>query len=265
MPRRSSSGARRSPDRRGACCGCARARVRVVPLAPHPAFQAAGSATVGRGPGATGPRRRRRRDGAARAAGALPRVLRPVRRAPRRRHVPARPRQPGRAAAAARRSRPNAWPPRVLIVGASPGDRAALARAAARLGAGDALVYAPGDAAGAARRAGPRRPRRGHAGAHRRGRPAGARRDRGRRPGRRRHRSGRCRRPSGGPGSSSSHATRSDWPRRSAPPGRTTASAARLVEAALERPSARRTWADVALETRRIYAEVGVRSPEPTG
>ena len=36
-----------------------------------------------------------------------------------------------------------AWPPRVLIVGASPADRGALARAAARLGVGEALVYAP--------------------------------------------------------------------------------------------------------------------------
>jgi glycosyltransferase involved in cell wall biosynthesis len=37
----------------------------------------------------------------------------------------------------------NAWPPRVLIVGASPDDRAALARAANRIGGGDALVYTP--------------------------------------------------------------------------------------------------------------------------
>ena len=35
------------------------------------------------------------------------------------------------------------WPPRILIVGASPGDRAALARAAARLGVGEALLFAP--------------------------------------------------------------------------------------------------------------------------
>ncbi len=35
------------------------------------------------------------------------------------------------------------WPPRVLLVGASPDDRAAIARAAARHGAGDALAYAP--------------------------------------------------------------------------------------------------------------------------
>jgi glycosyltransferase involved in cell wall biosynthesis len=35
------------------------------------------------------------------------------------------------------------WPPRVLLVGASPDDRAALARSAAREGVGDALAYAP--------------------------------------------------------------------------------------------------------------------------
>jgi glycosyltransferase involved in cell wall biosynthesis len=35
------------------------------------------------------------------------------------------------------------WPPRVLLVGASPEDRASLARAAAREGVGDALAYAP--------------------------------------------------------------------------------------------------------------------------
>ena len=36
-----------------------------------------------------------------------------------------------------------AWPPRVLLVGASPADRASVARAAARKGIGEALVYAP--------------------------------------------------------------------------------------------------------------------------
>jgi glycosyltransferase involved in cell wall biosynthesis len=35
------------------------------------------------------------------------------------------------------------WPPRVLVLGASPDDRAAIARAAARLDTGDLLVYAP--------------------------------------------------------------------------------------------------------------------------
>ena len=36
-----------------------------------------------------------------------------------------------------------AWPPRVLLVGASPDDRAALARATAREGVGELLAYAP--------------------------------------------------------------------------------------------------------------------------
>jgi glycosyltransferase involved in cell wall biosynthesis len=36
------------------------------------------------------------------------------------------------------------WPPRVLLVGASPADRASIARAAARKGIGEALAYAPG-------------------------------------------------------------------------------------------------------------------------
>lgn len=35
------------------------------------------------------------------------------------------------------------WPPRVLLVGASPDDRASLARAAGRAGIGESLVYAP--------------------------------------------------------------------------------------------------------------------------
>jgi glycosyltransferase involved in cell wall biosynthesis len=37
-----------------------------------------------------------------------------------------------------------AWPPRVCVVGASPDDRASLSRAAARAGVADAIVYAPG-------------------------------------------------------------------------------------------------------------------------
>lgn len=52
-------------------------------------------------------------------------------------------------AALARDGRPDGlasdvpWPPRVLLVGATPGDRAALARAAAREGVGETLTYAP--------------------------------------------------------------------------------------------------------------------------
>jgi len=36
------------------------------------------------------------------------------------------------------------WPPRILLVGASPDDRASIARAAARRGLGESFVYAPG-------------------------------------------------------------------------------------------------------------------------
>jgi glycosyltransferase involved in cell wall biosynthesis len=36
-----------------------------------------------------------------------------------------------------------AWPPRVLLLGATPEDRASVARAAARKGVGEALAYAP--------------------------------------------------------------------------------------------------------------------------
>ncbi len=39
--------------------------------------------------------------------------------------------------------RASAWPPRVLLVGASPDDRASIARAAARRGVGEAIAYAP--------------------------------------------------------------------------------------------------------------------------
>ena len=41
----------------------------------------------------------------------------------------------------------SSWPPRVLLVGASPDDRAAIARAAARRGVGEAIAYAPALAA----------------------------------------------------------------------------------------------------------------------
>lgn len=44
----------------------------------------------------------------------------------------------------ARLARAVAWPPRVLVLGASPDDRAALARQAFEAGVGDALAFAPG-------------------------------------------------------------------------------------------------------------------------
>jgi glycosyltransferase involved in cell wall biosynthesis len=123
------------------------ARVRVVPLAPHPAFVAVG---VEHG----GSPMTSRAAAAARAAAATERARLGL---PERylvyfgrfdaRHdvggflralaeLGARPRPRGLPAAAA-------WPPSVLIAGASPEDRASLARAAGRVGAGETLVFAP--------------------------------------------------------------------------------------------------------------------------
>jgi glycosyltransferase involved in cell wall biosynthesis len=118
------------------------ARVHVIPLAPHPAFS---SPEPGEAAGA-GPRKgwapvpERERLGlperylvyfgrfdARHDVGTLLRALATLGGRPRPRGLPA--------------AAP--WPPRVLIVGASPADRASLARAAGRLGTGDALVYAP--------------------------------------------------------------------------------------------------------------------------
>jgi len=56
----------------------------------------------------------------------------------------------GRLASAgrpARLAKALAWPPRILVLGASPDDRAALARQAFEAGVGDALAFAPGLAA----------------------------------------------------------------------------------------------------------------------
>lgn len=105
-------------------------RIRVVPLAPHPAFSAAGDAGVDERARLGLPGRYLvyfGRFDARHDVGTLLRALAALAERPRPRSVPAAD-----------------WPPRVLIVGASPDDRAALARAAGRLGSSDALVYAPG-------------------------------------------------------------------------------------------------------------------------
>ena len=152
------------------------------------------------------------------------------------------------------------WPPRVLLVGASPDDRASIARAAAREGVGEALAYAPALAAAGPGRPGPRRPGGDPAGRLRGGRPAGHRgarlRDAGRRVGgRAAPRAGRRR-----PGSSSSRATPTGWPSRWPRSGPTTASTPRSPRLPRRgRAADRRTWADVARETRAVYAEVGIR------
>jgi D-inositol-3-phosphate glycosyltransferase len=49
----------------------------------------------------------------------------------------------GRAGRPAELAEAVPWPPRVLLVGATPDDRAALARAAARVDVGECLAYAP--------------------------------------------------------------------------------------------------------------------------
>jgi glycosyltransferase involved in cell wall biosynthesis len=231
------------------------ARVRVVPLAPHPAFAA--EPGVPGGPGTTDD-----------AAGERSRLGLPERylvyfgRFDARHDVAtllralaalgSRPRPRGLPAGAA-------WPPRVLIVGASPGDRAALARAAGRLGAGDALVYAP--AMSPERLAGLVRGARAvvmPAISDASGLPAldaiaaavpvvatgvGALPEvvgqagilvEPRDPAR------------------LAEAIRTAWADDRV--------RSRLVEAAIERRATARTWADVAEETRRVYADVGARS-----
>jgi glycosyltransferase involved in cell wall biosynthesis len=50
----------------------------------------------------------------------------------------------GAAGRPARLAKAVAWPPRVLVLGASPDDRASLARQAFEAGVGDALAFAPG-------------------------------------------------------------------------------------------------------------------------
>ena len=232
-------------------------RVRVVPLAPHPAFQGAGAATWDVVPGSTGsgdavdettrlglPARYLVYFGRFDARHDVGTFLRALAT------LAARPRPRGVAAAD--------WPPRVLIVGASPDDRAALARAAARLGAGDALVYAPAmavdrlaqlvrgaravvmpaltDAAGL--------PALDAIAA---GVPVVA----------------------GSVGALPEAVGRAGIlveprdPERLAEAIQTAWADDRLrgqlVDAALEHPNARRTWANVADETRRVYADVGVR------
>jgi glycosyltransferase involved in cell wall biosynthesis len=110
-------------------------RIRVVPLAPRPAF--AGRQTKRNERAATDLRARLGVDDrflvftgrfdARLDHGALFGALA---------SLAARPRPPGLDGAIA-------WPPQVLLAGASPDDRASIARAASRQGVGESLVYAP--------------------------------------------------------------------------------------------------------------------------
>jgi glycosyltransferase involved in cell wall biosynthesis len=231
-------------------------RVRVVPLAPHPAYAARLEPANGEPPSPGDAEERERlglpdrylvyfgRFDARHDVATLLASLAELASAARPRGLPAR----------------AGWPPRVLIVGASPADRAALARAAGRAGAGDALVYAPSmaperlaglvagsravvmpaitDAAGlpaldaiaagvpvVATAVGALPEAVGQAGILVEPRD----------PGR------------------LGQALRTAWADDRV--------RGRLVDAARARAAAGRTWADVALETRGVYAEVGARQP----
>jgi glycosyltransferase involved in cell wall biosynthesis len=237
-------------------------RVRVVPLAPHAAFQAARaeawSASPGAGAGGDANESARLglpdryivyfgRFDARHDVGTFLRALA---------NLAARPRPRGLSA--------TAWPPRVLIVGASPDDRAALARAAARLGAADALIYAPSMA--------PQRLASLVRGARAVVMPALT--DAAGLPALDAIAAG-VPVVAGSVGALPEAVGRAGIlveprdPERLAEAIRTAWADDRvrgqLVEAALEHPNARRTWADVALETRRIYADVGVREPATDG
>jgi glycosyltransferase involved in cell wall biosynthesis len=120
-----------------ALLGIRRARLHVIPLAPRPAF--AGTPPDRSGP-TIDPRTERERLG-------LPgRYFVYSGRYDARQDLATLLMALARLAAAGRPTglpEGESWPPRVLLVGASPDDRAALARAAARHGVGDSISYAP--------------------------------------------------------------------------------------------------------------------------
>jgi glycosyltransferase involved in cell wall biosynthesis len=106
-------------------------RLRVVPLAPRPAFRAATPSTAGDERGRMGlPERYAVYAGRFDARQDLPTLLEALSRL---------------AASPAPDGVPeDAWPPRIALVGASPDDRAALSRAAARAGVDALLAYEQG-------------------------------------------------------------------------------------------------------------------------
>jgi glycosyltransferase involved in cell wall biosynthesis len=128
-----------------------RERLRIVPLAPRPAF--ARPASASQPAGTTAAARTGARSEAVAAAELRTRLGLPDR------YVVLAGRFDARLdlatllsalASLARAGRPVGldptvpWPPRILLVGASPEDRAAIARTAARRGIGEAITYAPG-------------------------------------------------------------------------------------------------------------------------
>lgn len=116
-------------------------RVRLVPLAPHAAFRPAAADGAGARPG-SGEAARRERERLGLGARYLVHAGRFDARHDVRTLLAA-------LALLADEPRPPslppdvAWPPRVCLVDATPDDRAAVSRAAARAGVGDVLAYAP--------------------------------------------------------------------------------------------------------------------------
>ena len=220
--------------RPAACSGSGGSRLRVVPLAPAagvrarppvaaaPAPRAAGSASGSSGSGSTD------------------RYLVFSGRFDARLDLDDAPVAPSRALARAgparrARRRTSPWPPRVLLVGASPDDRASVARAAARKGVGESLAYAPGLAGRGPGRARPWRAGGGPARRLRGGRAAGHRGDRLRDAGRRVR--GRAAARAGRPGRAAGRTARSrtGWPspwRRSGPTTTSTTGSPPALESA---------------------------------
>ena len=115
-----------------------RERIHIVPLAPRPAYAAAGAKRVGAETGAD-------RAVADRLGLDGPYLVYPGRHDVRQDAATMMSALAGLAAT----ERPSdlsattPWPPRLLVLDATPGDRASIARVAARLGASDHLIYAP--------------------------------------------------------------------------------------------------------------------------
>ena len=163
VPARAGCAVRPAAARRSSCAtrrcvivagdAVAAAAVRLLPAASCPGPDRAAcrrrrAPPAGAGRHAGGRRRARTPRHRARAASVCRSATSSTRAATTRARTSARcsPRSGASAAAGrpARLAKAVAWPPRVLVLGASPDDRASLARQAFEAGVGDALAFAPG-------------------------------------------------------------------------------------------------------------------------
>jgi glycosyltransferase involved in cell wall biosynthesis len=118
-----------------------RARLRTIPLAPRPVYRPSAADARGGRPGSGGAARAERE-----RLGLPPRYLVYAGRYDARQDLATLLRALGLLAAAGRPAAlaaGEAWPPRVCLLGATPDDRASLARVAAREGVGELLAYTP--------------------------------------------------------------------------------------------------------------------------